>query len=383
LYNGKVFLISNGIVSFVAHWPEVIKLFFLKPFNNRLGGIKEDGSVVMQYGSLPQPIYVDDIAGSDTYWLALLKNGTVLGRNQETYTDPYWALKIPPGLKNVRKISCPSRFVAYNDYGFALTGNLPDKPARLSGKVIEKGNGNCVQDPGEKGLANRIVIAQPGSYYSITDSSGKYSIVLDSGSYQVSQILNIDQSLNQLQVCPSNNQPYSVASIGFGDTVQNLNFANEQTTCPRLKVSVGSNRRRRCLRNFTQIQYQNQGFGAASNVQIHLRLPNHVRFISSDKTYTFSASDSIYRFNVGVLTPNQKGTIQIVDSVACINGLMGIEQCTKAWITSSEDTCSWSPEFDRSNIVVKGICGSQPKFKVYNLGRSMSNPRKYCIFING
>jgi uncharacterized repeat protein (TIGR01451 family) len=81
-----------------------------------------------------------------------------------------------------------------------------------------------------------------------------------------------------------------------------------------------------------------------------------------------------------------------VDSVACVNGILGTVQCSRTWITpanscvnDSTQTGSW----DRSSVSVNGQCinDSLAQFTITNTGSSsngnMTGPSEYRIYIDG
>ncbi|MBS1647925.1 MAG: T9SS type A sorting domain-containing protein [Bacteroidetes bacterium] len=97
----------------------------------------------------------------------------------------------------------------------------------VTGTVYYDANGNCIQDAGEPPLQhilvknNNVVTAYPVSSYMFTDTSGIYSFILPTGSYNIQEVI---QHLYPLSACQSNNNVLNItASSGCTYTV---NFAN-------------------------------------------------------------------------------------------------------------------------------------------------------------
>jgi sugar lactone lactonase YvrE len=200
----------------------------------------------------------------------------------------------------------------------------------ISGKVFQDLNNDCVQQASEPALPNMVVVAQPGNAYGLTDENGSYTMAVDTGAYTVQQLLPAPQPGRTVQqLCAT---PATVSFKGYSNAVSGPNFGNQVSTSPYLTVSVAANRRRRCFRNITAVSYANTGFAAAPNATVTVALPPEVIFIRADVPHTRDAAGN-YVFQVGVLQPNQRGTLTIQDSVSCGNpAIRGLTVCTRAWI---------------------------------------------------
>jgi hypothetical protein len=55
----------------------------------------------------------------------------------------------------------------------------------ISGIIYHDNNTNCVQESIEDGISNVIMKTEPANFYGISDTSGKYHILTDIGSYQL------------------------------------------------------------------------------------------------------------------------------------------------------------------------------------------------------
>ncbi|RTQ48135.1 T9SS type A sorting domain-containing protein [Hymenobacter gummosus] len=250
-------------------------------------------------------------------------------------------------------------------YG-APAGGQP--ACQIVGRVYQDLNGDCLNQSSEPGLADIIVVAQPGNYYARTDAAGGYVIRVDTGRYTVQQLLPVQPGRTIQTLCPPG--PPILPLTAAGQSVYGPDFGNQVTNAPYLSVEVGSNRRRRCARNVTTVRYANTGFAAAANAQVVVALPQHVVFIGADRPHTRDAQGN-FVFSVGTLAPEQGGTIVIQDSVACGNpAIRGLTVCTRAWITPS-NTYPPSTRWNQASLRVRGaaLAGNETRFSVVNVGR--------------
>lgn len=270
----------------------------------------------------------------------------------------------------------------------AGTGTMNcDDLGSISGTVYNDTNANCVGDIGEAGMSN-IYIAS-GLGYASTNFSGNYTIIADSGTYLVQQIIPAYLLPLVNTICTPS---YTVHLDSTNVDTTGFNFYNDVLECPYLTVDISSNQRRRCFRNFTTVEYCNEGFAAATNVEVFVHFPQYVNFISANQPYTINGNGD-YVFNIGNLAIGQCGTINIVDSVSCVTGIMGLPQCMEAWITPA-NTCvdtigAGSSIWDRSSVSVTGSCigDSIVRFVIHNSGSSvngnMQGTSEYRIYIDG
>ena len=262
---------------------------------------------------------------------------------------------------------------------FAAFGKKTFNPNYIRGNIYEDSNANCVRNDGEKAMTNAVVVAQPGNYFASTDSLGNYTLAVDTGSYVVSQIIPHDRTAVIRQVCPVNAAGHAVRFPGLGSTVTGKDFANRLDLRPHLTVSVASDRRRRCFTGITTIAYCNTGTVAATQAKVYLQLPPYVVPVSANARYTLDKDKNLV-FDVGTLTAGACGSIQLTDSVVCNDpNIRGLTQCTKAWITPT-NTRTPSPEWDRSDIVLKARCGTNGRVRlgIYNTGTGSMTDSSAC-----
>jgi len=267
---------------------------------------------------------------------------------------------------------------------FAAFRPRVSRTSLVRGAVYEDTNGDCVRNAGEKGIAGRIIVAQPGNYFASTDTAGNYALRVDTGSYTVGQVLPADRVAFTRSVCPVNPPTYPVRFARHDSTVAGKDFASQTLFRPHLTVGVSSGRRRRCFRNNTVITYCNGGTDSARNVQVRLQLPEHVVLIQAGLSYTKDQAHN-YVFNIGSLAAGTCGTIQLADSVVCNNpDIRGLTQCTKVWITPANDQTP-DPEWDRSDVTLKARCGNNGRVRLalHNSGTgSMADSSAYRVYLD-
>ncbi|QHT66432.1 T9SS type A sorting domain-containing protein [Rhodocytophaga rosea] len=302
-----------------------------------------------------------------------------------------WNPSISAGGVNTLVLSGNRIFVGGNFKNIASTTSpyfasfINDRPLHVvKGTIYEDTNGNCKKDPGENGLADRIVFTRPGNYFTSSDSFGNYALVVDSGSYTIQQVIPTEKAAIIKQVCPANSASYSVQFTASAETILGKDFANQTILLPYLSVSVSSDRRRRCMTNTTIVSYCNSGKGEAENAQIYVKLPEYVVLKSASSAYTVDKEGN-YVFSIDSIAANTCGSFNIQDSVICGNpDIRGLTQCTKVWITPANDRIP-SENWDHSDINVKAKCleNGRVRLGIYNTGKgSMADSSAFRIYLD-
>ncbi|MDQ3191855.1 MAG: T9SS type A sorting domain-containing protein [Bacteroidota bacterium] len=254
------------------------------------------------------------------------------------------------------------------------------------GSVYADLNTDCIKQITDIGLPFTLATV-PSYSYAYSDSSGEYSLgINDSINYLIIPI--IPQRLQHFvsNPCPAN---YSVLlDVTHPQDTAGFDFGFDYDPCHQLRVDVGSSRRRRCFLNTTSVYYTNEGIIPANGVEVIVKMPEYVIPISASIPYIWNTTDSTMIFNIGTLNDNQSGTITIIDSVACMNGITGLTQCTKAWITPP-NSCIMNDTvgsaWDKSSILVEGNCVNDTVvFVIYNTGNpgdgDMTTPSQCRIY---
>ena len=237
----------------------------------------------------------------------------------------------------------------------------------ISGQLFNDLNANCQRDAGEATLGGIAVVAEPGGYYGLTDATGHYVLAVDTGRYQVRPLAAPNEVGRTLQQLCAPSVP--VAFSTYNNSATGTDFSFQVSTTPFLRVSVASNRRRRCARNETVATYDNLGYASATNVTVAVLLPPQVVLVGADHPYVRNAAGQ-YVFAVGTVPAGQGGRIVLQDSVVCGDpSLLGVTVCTKAWISPAN---SYPPPagWNQASLRVRGAAqaGNQARFVLQNTG---------------
>nr|HPH87816.1 T9SS type A sorting domain-containing protein [Chitinophagales bacterium] len=257
---------------------------------------------------------------------------------------------------------------------------------KISGKIFQSQNSNCSQEINEYGTTSVIIIAEPYNFFGISDSTGKYTILTDTGTYQLKPIYpQILKPFLQQTVCPTSGY-HTVSFSQYGQDTSEINFANYEKQCPFLQLELAQGRMRRCFDNNATIKYCNIGNVDTTNVQVIIQLPEYVTFVSaSNPNYIISGKK--ITFNIGNLRANECGTINLVTNVDCIEGIVGLTQCIKAQILPrNECVRKIQPDYagwDKSEITTDGTCtGASVRFVIKNIGQNMADSSNCRIYKN-
>ncbi len=270
--------------------------------------------------------------------------------------------------------------------------HLPMNRCDIRGTVFQDLDANCTintNDIPQNAVIVKATDTNGLSHFSISDATGHYDFPVGVGSYTVEILPNPVQGPLIHQSCFTQQ---NVVLSAIGQDVNGIDFPMELSNCPLLSVDISSDRRRRCFDSNTYVSYANSGFATAQNVEVIVQLPQYVTLLSSDYPYTINAQGQ-YVFAIGQLVPNQTGAIHIVDHTECVQGITGVTQCTKAWITPrNECAAALDPDFvlwDKSVIKVVGTCvdnATQNRFTISNESQpgvgDMTVPREYRIYVD-
>lgn len=338
-----------------------------------------DGTYMVKYTPVQIPVLsgIEAIAAGEHHNLAMnnVNFGLAWGNNDKGQIgDGTWTNK-----------STPVEII--NFCGF----NLPQTnyPNRIQGYLYNDSIGNCNKQFGENPISSCAIVATPGNLYSISNDSGYYSLPFnDSTNYTIRPIIPQRLAHFLKNPCPSSYNLVSNSTL-HTDT-SGFDFGFDVVPCQQLRVDVSSNRRRRCFRNYTSVFYINEGLSAASGVEVRVKMGEYDIPVSASMAYMHNVTDNSLVFSIGTLNAQQSGSITIIDSIACINGITGLTQCTQASILPPNqcliDSTTGS-EWDKSSVNVTGVCAdSAAQFVVCNSGvvggGDMQGPVEYRIYVN-
>jgi uncharacterized repeat protein (TIGR01451 family) len=255
----------------------------------------------------------------------------------------------------------------------------------IHGFIYSDTSSDCIRQSSEGALPFLSVFATPDDIYCFSNDSGYYSLgVNDSTNYNFAPLIPQLYSNLISNGCPSN---YSI----FLDTTSahdtsGFDFGFNVAACWQLRIEINGFRKRRCFPNYTSINYWNEGFIPADSVKINVKFAQYDIPISASLPYIVEPDSSLV-FNIGTLQSWQTGTITIIDSVACVPGITGLTQCTKAWILPPNqcliDSTTGSG-WDHSSVSVDAACVNDTcRFVIRNSGsQDMDAPSEYRIYAN-
>ncbi len=190
----------------------------------------------------------------------------------------------------------------------------------IRGNIYNDTNNNCIKEVGEMDLAGFSVMAQPGNYFAVTDSSGNYSLLVDSGIYSVSQLIPLSHSLNAIEVCPGFNNPYTIIATSSNAVYSGNDFADNTVYCPVLNVDIMIPIDQICCDMEHQLNMIIYNYGLIPSYSTQLSLTFSSAFIpqSSVPGWTsYMPGDTTMLINVGTILPKSSTTLSVTDSVKC------------------------------------------------------------------
>jgi len=244
----------------------------------------------------------------------------------------------------------------------------------IKGHVTVDADADCSTQDAQLPLKNRIIEASGTdfSYFTETDSSGRYVIFADTGAYNIkAKIPNIywwdycaaEQSLSIPEY-------YTTDTVDFDALVL--------SECPLITVNVAIPTLRRCFNNQVSVQYCNQGSITADSAYIDIFLDPFLNLISSNQPHNDLGNNQI-RFFIGNLPSGDCGQFSFTTYVNCDSTILGQTHCITAH--GYPDTlCIPLPSWSGANINARVNCqDSIVQFQLHNTGVGSSQVLDYII----
>jgi len=292
------------------------------------GTITAVGSNSTIYIASQNGVYAVDSAGAGKWnTTAAMVTAIAPSRNGALYvTGNFFGVKSFGSATLVSDSSITDAFVAAivdSTVNYA-SGN------KISGTLFNDLNKNCIKDGPEKGIAGHTIAAAPGPYFAVTDSNGAYTLNVDTGTYTVSQLTAVSDSISYSQLCPSSLGNYSITFKNLGQDSTAINFADTTFNCPILGVrffdynqttnNYYGNNNVICYNlvfaTNTTISYYNTGNAPAYGVKIYLYYPYGITIGTSSMPYTV-VNDTVVYYTIDTLNALGGGKIYLTDVVSC------------------------------------------------------------------
>ncbi|WP_338791255.1 T9SS type A sorting domain-containing protein [Bernardetia sp. MNP-M8] len=257
-----------------------------------------------------------------------------------------------------------------------------DSPHWFEGKTFSDRNFDCEPNSSDMSLPHTLILKN-GQYYTISDKKGSYFIPNENDSVVLeSKILNSDF----YKYIPSQNNCDTIKQVVIKDLQlqdpNSINFGYKVKPCSYLTIDLTNERRRRCFMSSTTVEYQNQGFATAQNVEVKVEYPDYIFPVSSSPAWTRKEGNS-YFFNVGSLAAGNAEKIIFQDSVICgIEAIRGLTQCVKATISPANMCEDWTDNENKYEISGRCVGGGVARYTIKNLTNTSTDSIPYRLYAN-
>lgn len=328
-----------------------------------------------------------------------LQNGWIVSKMLNTYrtTDGGWTwqrenMGPEPSLYLTSLEMADGKAWASGGEGIVMVRNIPQPSktpgmvSQITGHVKTNTTGNCLPNPDELLLPNRLVKATPGPFYCNTASDGSYHLTVPVDTLHPMQYtLSVFPPISNNQatpVCPPGNS-FSIIIDTLPDTLVGPDFGIKHMNCQNLTVNVCSQVLRPCRKRILSVVYENRGAMPALNAYLMVEFPHWIRPKSATRPH-IALNDSTWRINIDTVQNGGIGEIEIIDSVVCGHPeIMGLNQCTKVSIFPIPD-CPPPPGWNGASVNTKGVCNQGLiRFSIFNEGTGdMTDSVDYVVMLD-
>ncbi len=245
----------------------------------------------------------------------------------------------------------------------------------IQGRVFEDLDLDCFVDADEPLLKKWLVRAESAdeTFYGYTDENGFFSLLVDTGSYQ----LSVTPPAPYWDGCDG--LQYQLDMPNMYDTLEQDFALHKVISCSWLEVDISSLPPRSCEFMDYLISYRNRGTDVAEGAYVDVILDEDLLFIDSDLPVALQV-DSLYRFELGDLVPDDEGQFMVHTLVGCST----VEEqsiVSTAHIKPDSICLAPQPGWDGSRIVVNGWCeDGVNNFSIKNIGPGdMLQPMDFIV----
>lgn len=158
--------------------------------------------------------------------------------------------------------------------------SLLGQNSTINGSLYHDLNGNCVKDPNENGLANRLITLSPGPQYTFSQADGSYSFAVDAGGVYSISIETGESAYDYWEASCTGNNIFVAVTPNQDSFNQNMAFT-QTLECPVLEVQASMNPLVSCQSNVLILSYENTGTATAQNAIIQFSLDNNLNLIEN------------------------------------------------------------------------------------------------------
>ena len=262
----------------------------------------------------------------------------------------------------------------YDPYVIRTDGNGITFTNRLYGNIFADLDGDCVNTPSDDQPPSNLIvqaIKNAETWYTVTDTSGNYNFLLDTGAY----LLRV-MPPNDLWTPCTDSIPFTFNT--FNDTIQQDVGITADIDCAWPEVTLGAPFLRRCFTSTYTVTYSNSGNVSADSAVVRLTLDPFLEFQSATLPHT-QTGPQVYEFFIGDLPPLAHGVFNVTVLVDCDNTVLGQTHCSTAeiFITNPCPTTL----VDAPIITVDADCdGDSVLFTVKNVGGAqMPNLAEFIV----
>lgn len=218
------------------------------------------------------------------------------------------------------------------------------------------------------------VKGENNTYFGTTDEDGFYSILVDTGSYNVSVL----PANSYWEPCiPQVNLP-PITEFYEHDTV---NFpVLPVINCPYLEVDLSSDFQSYtdCDKAVYNVKYGNKGTISAEDAYIEVILDEDLTYDSASVTPD-QILDNVLRFDLGTIASLDKDDFFIYTTVSC--DVLDFQAGSVTAHIYPDTLCLMAgPDWDGSSIIVSGICEADSiRFDILNIGDPVMDSLQYII----
>ena len=246
--------------------------------------------------------------------------------------------------------------------------------AQLTGTVFND-EGNCLYDGNEVGLKDWTIRLEGtvDTFFTSTDSDGKYSLLADTGTYQ---LIVLAPQFNFWEACQDT---FDITLANLDTTVNEDIPVLTVLECAQMEVDISTPRLRRCFPNTYTVRYCNIGTLSEPDANIEIYLDPFMEMNGASIPFT-QMGDSL-SFPIGQVNPGECAQFTFEVTIDCDSTILGQAHCVEARIFPDTLCVEERPGWNRASIKVEGKCvNNEVKFDIINVGEGdMTLPSNYIV----